>query len=464
MANRKKVLHIAHGIASYNNSLVEMARLFKGSGIELCVASHVDLSDVLQDCDATFVHLKVDEVIADERRQELEHTGRFHDPIRILRRILVNNRHRRRFLASRELDDLVEESQPDLLLIDMECHVAIIQLYGCGIKSVLCSRWFSVFRSGGVPPMHTRLQPSDNVIKTLKINVAWYRLWFKKIRLEFHSRFSRKRFWPISYLANSRLDLESVANERGISLRTITDRFHWLMPHVYSELAIMSLTVAELEFGEQFDHRMHYVGPLIGDKNSTPTRYSSATDHFERFLDRDDRNSDRKLIYCSFSTFWSTDRNNLEELVSVFTRCQDIDLVVGLGGNPIPKFISELPANILALEYAPQLRIMQCADVVITHGGISTINEALYHGVPLLVCSSGHVDQDGCLARVVHYGVGLATVGGTLNGIEIESLLKCLLSKEGQIVRDRVKVMQSIMRQYETKRSMLRFVERELSI
>lgn len=67
-----------------------------------------------------------------------------------------------------------------------------------------------------------------------------------------------------------------------------------------------------------------------------------------------------------------------------------------------------LPANVIAVRYAPQLRLFEHhVSAVITHGGMNTTIEALTYGRPLLVVPLGY-EQD-LVARVVEErGAGLA--------------------------------------------------------
>jgi UDP:flavonoid glycosyltransferase YjiC (YdhE family) len=52
------------------------------------------------------------------------------------------------------------------------------------------------------------------------------------------------------------------------------------------------------------------------------------------------------------------------------------------------------------------LQILERADVVITHGGLNTIREALVFGVPMVVFPS-FGEQPMNAGRVVHHGLGV---------------------------------------------------------
>ena len=66
------------------------------------------------------------------------------------------------------------------------------------------------------------------------------------------------------------------------------------------------------------------------------------------------------------------------------------------------------PANVLVLaENAPQLALLARADAAITHGGLGTIKECIWQGVPMLVLPGDH-DQPGNAMRVELHGLGVA--------------------------------------------------------
>lgn len=455
MPESTRILHIAHGLGSYNNSLSELARRLCSAGFELCVASHVDLSGVLDGLGVRFEHLQEDRIIAGRRLQEIDALQGGGPLKRLAQQIRISRIHRQDSIAMTEVADLVHEWKPDLLLIDMECHVAIIQTRKLGVPTVLSSRWFTVFRGGLVPPMHTTLSPPENVLESLRVRWAWTRLMLQKWRLDLRQRFSRRRFRTIRYDSNARSELQAIAAFNGLSLTDIADRAHWLIPHVYRDIPVMSLTAREMEFEQADDPRMHYVGSMVPGENNH--QQSTASVAFQQFIKR--RESIRNpLIYCSYSTFWDTGSQSIQPLLDLFTRRQDLDMVIGLGGKTRSMANSALPDNILVMEFAPQLEVLDKAAAVITHGGISTINEALHKGVPLIVCSAGHVDQNGCMARLVHHHVGVAASPGPINPAELERIIDNLLGEPGAETRARVSNIQDCLQRYDKNQSAVTFL------
>ena len=91
--------------------------------------------------------------------------------------------------------------------------------------------------------------------------------------------------------------------------------------------------------------------------------------------------------------------------------------------------MGELPSNVLALRWAPQVRILAEANAAIVHGGNASLNECIVFGVPMLVCSTGHLDQNGVASRVDVAGIGIARSGRAIESSTIEADLRRLIDE-----------------------------------
>lgn len=70
--------------------------------------------------------------------------------------------------------------------------------------------------------------------------------------------------------------------------------------------------------------------------------------------------------------------------------------------------IFPVPDNLYVFDYVPQVDLLQYCDIMITHGGINSITECVFYGVPTLNYPlSLEWDQPGCAARAVYHKVGL---------------------------------------------------------
>ncbi len=110
------------------------------------------------------------------------------------------------------------------------------------------------------------------------------------------------------------------------------------------------------------------------------------------------------LVYISLGT---VNNSNLTFYRQVLTTLADYpaQIVLSMGHNIQIDDLGEIPENIRVYHSVPQLEVLQQADVFVTHGGMNSIQESLYYGVPMLVIPQ-QMEQMINGRRVVELGVG----------------------------------------------------------
>jgi MGT family glycosyltransferase len=88
------------------------------------------------------------------------------------------------------------------------------------------------------------------------------------------------------------------------------------------------------------------------------------------------------VIYISMGSMIKN-RIFLKKCIKAFGN-KDLSVIMSCGGMQ-PEKIGHLPSNIYAYPFVPQLDVLQHADLFITHGGMNSVNEAMFFGVPMLV-------------------------------------------------------------------------------
>lgn len=163
-----------------------------------------------------------------------------------------------------------------------------------------------------------------------------------------------------------------------------------------SPLAQISQTIEGLDFPRRAAPlQFHPVGPLrtVGDDISTELPWPVDTG--------------RPLVFASLGTLQGG-RLGMFQQIAKACRQLDVQLLIAHCGALDPQQVEGLRhcgANWVT-DFAPQRRVLQQADAVITHGGLNTVMDAIAAQTPMLVMPIAF-DQPGVAARVSHSGIGL---------------------------------------------------------
>jgi MGT family glycosyltransferase len=117
----------------------------------------------------------------------------------------------------------------------------------------------------------------------------------------------------------------------------------------------------------------HFVGPSI----NTTTR---ETADFPWHLLQDGR----PLIYISLGTVYHNKTSFYQMAFDLFTNHPG-QFVLSAGRMTDLNALGPIPNNFIVRNFVPQLELLPRVDAFITHGGMNSINEGLYYGVPLIV-------------------------------------------------------------------------------
>ncbi|QMS90816.1 glycosyltransferase [Nostoc edaphicum CCNP1411] len=185
----------------------------------------------------------------------------------------------------------------------------------------------------------------------------------------------------------------------------------------YSQLAQISQQPAQLEFPrENLPQCFHFTGPY-----HSPTGREVPDFPYEKL-------TGQRLIYASMGTV----QNRLLGIFkSIAEACNDLDaqLVISLGGSATPESLGSLPGNPLVVGYAPQLELLQKANLTITHAGMNTTLESLNNGVPIVAIPIAN-DQPGVAARIAWAGAGEVIPLARLSVPRLRTAIQKVLAKD----------------------------------
>lgn len=125
--------------------------------------------------------------------------------------------------------------------------------------------------------------------------------------------------------------------------------------------------------GDKMDAtRYAFVGPSIAERADT------------QGFPFDQLDSSRPLIYISLGTIFN-------QKVDFYRACFEAfgdypaQFVLSAGRRTDIGQLGAIPANFIVRNFVPQLEVLQRSDLFITHGGMNSVHEGLWYGVPLVV-------------------------------------------------------------------------------
>ncbi len=150
-------------------------------------------------------------------------------------------------------------------------------------------------------------------------------------------------------------------------------------------------TVKEFQiYSGDFDSsRYKYVGASIGSREEKGFDFSKI---------------ENPIIYISLGTLLNTSVKFFRKCLDAF-RNQPVSVVMSIGNVVKMEQLGKIPDNFFVYPFVPQLEILKKASLFITHGGMNSVNEALYYGTPMLVIPVGN-DQPTVARRIetLHLG------------------------------------------------------------
>jgi MGT family glycosyltransferase len=128
---------------------------------------------------------------------------------------------------------------------------------------------------------------------------------------------------------------------------------------------------------DRFDGTFKFVGPLIAPRNDHSDWQASEVFKASEV-------SGTSLIYISLGTLFN-------ERVDFFRACLEAfnddryNVIMSIGNKIDPASLGVVPNNFIVRPHVPQLEVLRRADLFITHGGMNSVSEGCWYGVPMIV-------------------------------------------------------------------------------
>ncbi len=299
--------------------------------------------------------------------------------------------------------EAVRETKVDLLLIDQSAFGASSIAEYLSIPFITITSTLMLNREESIPPFNFGWTYSTTPWAKLR-NKLGYKLLDRLIKPIIETVNSIRQSWGLS------------------SFKLSSD--------AYSNLAQICRQPREFEYPrQQLPDCFHFTGSFHDSLSRASVDFP-----YEKL-------NGKPLIYASMGTIQN-------QLLGIFNQiaeaCQDLDaqLVISLGGSAEPDSLPNFAGEPIVVKYAPQLEILQKAQLTITHAGLNTTLESLSCGVPMVAIPIAN-DQPGVASRIAWTETGVVIPVKKLNVSQLRNSVQTVLTQPKY--RDNAKKMQAAM-------------------
>lgn len=339
-----------------------------------------------------------------------------------------------------KVTNLMKELPPNLVLSDCLLPQNSIPFLKANIPIVGVSTCLSSVFSWRTPPVFSKVVPYRKLIAVNRVRnlAAWLKLALRRLR----EKIMYKGYFAVALGLRGLKASKTIQNAGGrVRLGEYGDRLD------VPELVMAS---RELDFPQVAKSMVrHYAGACVDT--------SRPNDPFD--WSRIDPG--KQLIYCSLGSHSEWAKENWRRLIASITEAMthfsDKQLIIQVSDEEDRKAIKPLLDNVIVVDWVPQLDVLEKAVLFITHGGLSSVREAIYFGVPMVVFPYG-MDQPGNAARVVFHKLGLRGDISTVNAQKINDLITRVMTDSD--IQNSIERMRGIFRSQTSYQETVTFLEK----
>ncbi|KNY26137.1 macrolide family glycosyltransferase [Pseudobacteroides cellulosolvens] len=114
--------------------------------------------------------------------------------------------------------------------------------------------------------------------------------------------------------------------------------------------------------------------------------------------------SKKKIIYATLGTAFNRWTGFFKSVIDAFKDSEYL-VVMSTGNKETIKLIGDIPQNFIVRDFVPQAEVLKHADLFIAHGGMGSVSDGMYLGVPMILVPLG-ADQFFNAYRLQELGAG----------------------------------------------------------
>ncbi|MBZ0284380.1 MAG: glycosyl transferase [Anaerolineae bacterium] len=161
----------------------------------------------------------------------------------------------------------------------------------------------------------------------------------------------------------------------------------------YGDISLVYTSVEFQPNGARFPSSYRFVGPPISQRSSTiDFPYEQITR--------------RPVIYISLGTINNENLDFYRQCFAAFGNHPG-QFILSVGNKINLADLGTIPSNFIVRNFVPQMDVLQRSDVFVTHGGMNSVHEGLFYGLPLVVIPQ-QAEQAMVAGQVAKFGAGVA--------------------------------------------------------
>lgn len=201
-----------------------------------------------------------------------------------------------------------------------------------------------------------------------------------------NERFSQKHIMPVELPPDHPERVEFQKRVQEISAR-------WGLPPfsddaMFVPSSLLNIVFMPREFhpaGDSFDDRYLFVGPSFG-----PRVRPTAT--------LPPRDPSRPFYYVTLGTAFSNQPNFFRLCLEALSSL-DGHVLLSIGNHFDASVLGTIPDNATVATFVSQLDVLPGCTVFVNHGGMNSVMESLFHGVPMVVVPQ--IPEQACTAKMM---------------------------------------------------------------
>jgi MGT family glycosyltransferase len=233
----------------------------------------------------------------------------------------------------------------------------------------------------------------------------------------------------VAPFASDRLARLAAATDRELAtLMSSFGRTPLTLEELVSQVEDLTVVFVPREFqyeAEAFDERFLFVGPTFieGEPEPWPLEDGSPRRHLRAYISLGTlRNDDPEFYRACFAAF------KPDEWQSIMSVGEHVDL----------NSLGPVPPNFLVARSVRQTAVLPRVDVFVTHGGLNSVMESLYFGVPMVVIPSIK-EQQLTAHRVETFGCGVVLDRDSVSPASLQATASALV--DDKAIQSRLGIM-----------------------